>query len=167
MGQVRGRGARPEDLPPGLTASGPQRSRSAVSEGPPPCPTHPSAIAEPHQDVPSQLPTLQPSGCWAGCPAPSYSAHRPAHGPPLPHPREPSLTHGGSVQQGPLSRPEVRAPRACGVALKPARDLGQVLEAQPLAWDMGTQEKAPVLSSERSGTRPGQACGRGHPRLLA
>ena len=54
---------------------------------PPHCPTHPSAIPEPHQDVPSQLPTLQPSGCWAGGPAPSYSAHRPAQLPasaPLP-----------------------------------------------------------------------------------
>lgn len=103
---------------------------------------------------------------WLSCPVllSTPACTLPTSAPP---PREPPLTHDSSVQQGPLSRPEVRAPRACGMALQPACDLGQVLEAQPLAWDMGAQEKAPVLSSERPGARPGQACGRGHPRLLA
>ena len=157
MGQGRGGGARPEDLPPGLTASGPQRSRSAVSEEATPLP-HPP-LGHPRAPPGCAFPAAHAAAVrvlgWRSCPvllsAPACTAARLR-----PAPREPRLTHGSSVQQGPLSRPEVRAPRAGGVALKPACDLGQVLEAQPLAWEMGAQEKAPGCpASVWHSARPG------------
>lgn len=177
----------------GLGSRTPQAGWGRLGEGAPglrTCPqgsprpalsAHGQPSARGHRHVP---PTPQPSQspsrtCPPSCPRcsclgaglaflPRPTQHTGLHTAHLcPTPRELPLTLGSSVQQGPLSRPEVRAPRACGVALKPACDLGQVLEAQPLAWDVGAQEKTPVLSSERSGTQPGQACGRGHPRLLA